>query len=110
MFSQSLLSLDIIEDFLAHIDEVNQNPDAAKTEEEKKEEEKKEEEKKEDGKKGKENGEVAAGSGAGESRADPGGSGDRPEKKEDKVKLVNWNFEELSEVFGFKRTKKMKTF
>ena len=85
VFSQSLLSLDIIEDFLAHIDEMNQNP------EDKKDEDKKEGDKKDEGKKldkkGKENGEVAGGSGAGGSGADAGGSRDGPEKKEDKVRL-----------------------
>ena len=80
VFSQSLLSLDIIEDFLAHIDEMNQNPDEAdkKDDKDKDKGEKKDEAKKGD-KKGKENGEVAGGSGA-------GGSGDGPEKKEDKVR------------------------
>ena len=84
VFSQSLLSLDIIEDFLHHIDEVNQNAEEG----EKKEGE--EGEKKDD--KAKENGVAAGGSGEGASGSGEGasGSGDsaekKTEKKEDKVK------------------------
>ena len=84
MFSQSLLSLDIIEDFLHHIDEVNQAEGEEKKEEEAKGGDKKDEKKEGAKKDGKKEGDKK--DGAGGSKDEAGGSGDGPaEKKEDKV-------------------------
>ena len=83
VFSQSLLSLDIIEDFLHHIDEVNQNADSEGA---KKEGEEKEggEKKNEDKGKNKVNGD-AAGSSSSTAGGSGEGAGDGAEKKADKV-------------------------